>query len=138
VKLSDHACPNVRCPDYGRKGDKNLFIYTQYGRKHVHLIGCRTCGKTFSELKGSPFWDSRLDWNTIALIYLSLIEGRGIRATAKSYGVSKNTVKRYLKIAETDPGVVEQFLQQRGFLKEARSPGLRRLISDRKSPAKRL
>jgi len=89
-------------------------------------------------LKGSPFWDSRLDWNTIALIYLGLIEGRGIRATAKSYGVSKNTVKRYLRIAEADPVVIERFLQQRGFLKEARSPGLRRLISDRKAPSKRV
>ena len=138
MKLSEYACPNIRCPDYGRRGGKNLYIYTRYGRKHVHLIGCRTCGKTFSELKGSPFWDSRLDWNTIALIYMSLIEGRGIRGTAKSYGVSKNTVKRYLKIAEDDPVASEHFLQKRGFLKEARSQGLRRLISHRKLQAKRV
>jgi hypothetical protein len=138
VKLSEQACPNVRCRDYGRRGGKNLYVYTRYGRKHITLIGCRTCGKTFSELTGTPFWDSRLDWNTIALIYISLIEGRGIRGTARSYSVSKNTVKRYLKIAEDDPAAIEHFLQKRGFLKEARSPGLRRLISDRRMQSKRI
>jgi hypothetical protein len=87
---------------------------------------------------GTPFWDSRLDWNTIALIYVSLIEGRGIRGTARSYGLSKNTVKRYLKLAEDDPAAIEHLLQKRGFLKEARSAGLRRLISDRRVHSKRV
>jgi hypothetical protein len=98
----------------------------------VQLIGCRTCGKTFSELQGSPFFDARLDWNTIALIYISLIEGRGIRGTARSYGISKNTVKRYLKLAEDNPTAIEHFLRQRGFIKEPRSKALRKLINHRK------
>ena len=133
MDLSEFACSNIRCSDYGKRGGNNLFVFTRYGRKRVHLIGCRTCGKTFSELKGSPFWDSRLDWSTIALIYLSLIDGRGIRGTARSYGISKNTVKRYLKIAESNPSAIEHFLQKRGLLKEAISPELRKLIDDRKS-----
>ena len=133
MNLSDLSCPNIRCSDYGKRGGNNLFVFTRYGRKRVHLIGCRNCGKTFSELKGSPFWDSRLDWNTIALIYLSLIDGRGIRGTARSYCVSKNTVKRYLKLAEDNPTAIEHFLQKRGLLKEAKSLELRRLIHDRKS-----
>jgi len=132
VRLSELSCPNPTCPDFGRKGGNNLYLYTRYGKKLIQLVGCRTCGKTFSELKGTPFYDSRLDWNTIALIYISLIEGRGIRGTARSYGVSKNTVKRYLKIAEDNPTAIEQFLLQRGFIQEARSQELRELIGNRK------
>jgi len=110
------ACPNTACPDFGRAGAGNVALYTRYGRKQVRLLICNTCGRTFSELKGTPFWDSRLDWDTIERIYRSLLEGQGIRATARLNNLSKNTVKRYLRLAKKDFGTIEHFLQERGVL----------------------
>jgi hypothetical protein len=88
----------------------------------VRLLVCNTCGKTFSELKGTPFWDSRLDWETIEKIYRTLLEGQGIRATARIHGLSKNTVKRYLRLARTDLRNVEKFLVDRGLLNGSSAP----------------
>lgn len=112
----DFACPNTICGDYGKTGRGNVGLYTRYGRKQVRLLICNTCGKTFSELKGSPFWDSRLDWDTIEKIYKTLLDGQGIRATARIHNLSKNTVKRYLRLAGRDFGVVEKFLSERGII----------------------
>jgi hypothetical protein len=116
MDYSNFACPNLACHDHGKRDLGNITLYTRYGRKQVRLLVCSTCGKTFSELKGTPFWDSRLDWDTIEKIYRTLLEGQGIRATARMHGLSKNTVKRYLRLARKDLGTVEKFLQDRGVI----------------------
>lgn len=121
------SCPNPACSDYRKVGAGNISLYTRYGRKQVRLLICKTCGKTFSELKGSPFWDSRLDWETIEKIYKTLLDGQGIRATARIHGLSKNTVKRYLRLAKKDMDTVEQFLEKRGII-DGRSDRLRELV----------
>jgi hypothetical protein len=116
MDMDRFSCPNHLCGEYGKVGAGNISLYTRYGRKQVRLLICNTCGKTFSELKGTPFWDSRLDWDTIEKIYRTLLEGQGIRATARIHGLSKNTVKRYLRLAKKDFHMVETFLQERGVL----------------------
>lgn len=116
MDMDSFSCPNRICGDYGKIGTGNIALYTRYGRKQVRLLICNSCGKTFSELKGTPFWDSRLDWDTIEKIYRTLLEGQGIRATARLHKLSKNTVKRYLRLANKDFGTVEHFLEERGVL----------------------
>jgi transposase-like protein len=116
MDMDRFTCPNRSCPDYNKVGSGNIALYTRYGRKQVRLLICNTCGKTFSELKGTPFWDSRLDWDTIEKIYRTLLDGQGIRATARLHKLSKNTVKRYLRLADKDFGTVEHFLEERGVL----------------------
>jgi hypothetical protein len=116
------SCPNPACTEYGKHGSGNIALYTRYGRKQVRLLICNACGKTFSELKGTPFWDSRLDWDTIEKIYRTLLDGQGIRATARLHGLSKNTVKRYLRLAGKDFPTVELFLKERGILNGDTAP----------------
>ena len=116
MDYDNFSCPNPACTDFDKFGQGNIALYTRYGRKQVRLLVCNTCGKTFSELKGTPFWDSRLDWETIEKIYRSLLDGQGIRATARIHGLSKNTVKRYLRLAKTDISTVEKFLVDRGVI----------------------
>ena len=99
MEFNSHSCPNKACRDHGKTGEGNISMYTRYGRKQVQLLICSTCGKTFSELKGTCFWDSRLSWESIVKIYGSLLEGSGIRAAARLHKLSKNTVKRYLRFA---------------------------------------
>lgn len=128
MDYEDFSCPNPACPDCGKHNQGNITLYTRYGRKQVRLLICSTCGKTFSELKGTPFWDSRLDWDTIEKIYRTLLEGQGIRATARIHGLSKNTVKRYLRLARTDLSTVEKFLVDRGVISNS-TPTLRDLLN---------
>ncbi|MBU1036516.1 hypothetical protein KKF32_00590 [Patescibacteria group bacterium] len=115
-EFENFACLNPTCPDFSRLNAGNIALYAQYGQKHVRLLVCKTCNKTFSELKGTPFWDSRFDWDTIEDIYRSLLDNRGIRATARLYGLSKNTVKRYLRLARKNPTIIEAWLSERGTL----------------------
>lgn len=141
MNLDQFSCQNLGCPDYEKTGGGNINLYTRYGRKQVRLLICKSCGKTFSELKGTPFWDSRLDWDTIEKIYRSLLTGQGIRATARDFNLSKNTVKRYLRLANKDYSTVLNFLQDRGVLSNGDSQlkellaqfSSRRLASDRVS-----
>jgi hypothetical protein len=117
MDYENFSCPNAECEDYSKRALGNILLYTRYGRKQVRLLVCRTCGKTFSELKGTLFWDSRLDWDKIEDLYRTLLDGQGIRATARQHGLSKNTVKRYLRLAKTDFSTIEHFLRDRGVIR---------------------
>ncbi|MCB9366726.1 MAG: IS1 family transposase [Calditrichaeota bacterium] len=128
MNLDNFSCQNPSCPDHNKTGAANINLYTRYGRKQVRLLICKTCGRTFSELKGTPFWDSRLDWDTIEKIYRSLLKGSGIRATAREFNLSKNTVKRYLRLANKDYQTVLNFLQERGVVSNGDSQ-LRELLN---------
>jgi hypothetical protein len=66
------------------------------------LLYCAQCEKTFSELTGTPFHDSRLDWVAIGKIFLALMENEGLRSISRSQETSRNTIKRYLKLARAD------------------------------------
>ncbi|MCC6476432.1 IS1 family transposase [bacterium] len=127
MNLDHFSCQNPACPDYKKTGHGNITLYTRYGRKQVRLLICKSCGRTFSELKGTPFWDSRLDWDTIEKIYRHLLTGQGIRATAREFGLSKNTVKRYLRLANKDYGIILGFLRERGVVADGDAQ-LRQLV----------
>lgn len=101
--LDTIPCRNPKCDDYGKLGGDNIKLYVRYGRKQVRLLICKTCGKTFSELNGTPLYDSRLSFEQIGRIVRGLIRGEAIRAIAKAENVSKNTPKRYIRVALKDP-----------------------------------
>lgn len=110
MKYSNHWCPNKECPNYGKTGLGNIIFYQKYGPNQIELLICRTCRKTFSERKGTIFFHAKKDIKTICEILKCLIEGSGIRATARIKGVSKNTVKRYLKLAGQHSKEVSDYL----------------------------
>lgn len=101
-KYKDVPCPHGGCPLYGITPSRVDFLQ-RYGKKQTKLLQCHACGRAFSELKGSPLWDSRLTYEEMGRLLASLALGNGIRATARRHGMSKNTVKRYLRIARVNP-----------------------------------
>lgn len=111
------SCQNRGCPDYTLLGRGNINLYARYGRKEVRLFICSSCGSTFSELRGTPMWDSRLDFAQVAIIFTHLVDGCSIRGAARSENgngkmcMSKNTVKRYLRLAMLNPVEVWSFIQ---------------------------
>ncbi len=128
TSLGQFTCLNPHCPDHQKPEQGNITLYTFYSRKRVRLLLCRTCGKTFSELKGTPFWGTRLDWNTIVIIYRGLLSGGTIRGTARDYNFSKNTIKRYLDLLNDNfPAVEKLLIDQQVIL-----PGQQQMLLDLK------
>ena len=128
MSLDQFSCPNSSCPEFRSPETANINIHRRYGRKQVRLLICNSCGKTFSEFKGTPFWDSRLEWDTIEKIYRTLLDGQGIRATARLHNLSKNTVKRYLRLAGEHFLTIEEFLANRGGLPSTESNQFKALV----------
>ncbi len=98
--LSRFCCQNSTCPDYGKRGAGNLIVSMEFGQNtRLRLLLCRTCKARFSERKGTPFFQSHLPPEKVIEILEHILEGCGIRKTARLTGVSKDTVTRYSRLA---------------------------------------
>ena len=98
--LSRFCCLNPKCPDYGWRDAGNLSVCMRYGaKKQTGLLYCRTCKVRFSERKGTPLFGSQLSSAMVISILEHLVEGCGVRKTARLAGVNQNTVIRYSKLA---------------------------------------
>ena len=95
---SSFSCPNKACSEYGVKGKGNIRLKQRYGRNNVAELICRTCGKTFSENRDTPFFKLRLPYEKLYQILTSLVRCGSIRGTADTVGVNKNTVERIVKL----------------------------------------
>ena len=97
---SAYACPNSRCADHGKKGGgNNVRMERRYGMNQVALLRCRTCKRTFSENRGTPFFELRLPYEKLYQVLTALVRCGSIRGTADTVGVDKNTVMRILRVA---------------------------------------
>lgn len=107
---SAFSCPNERCPDHGASGRGNIRLKQRYGRNNVAELICRTCGKTFSENRGTPLFRMRLPFEKLRQILTSLVRGGSIRGTADTVGVNKNTVLRVLRVAGRQAKEFNEFM----------------------------
>ena len=98
--LSKFCCQNKKCPDYGKRGAHNLTVCGTYGKKnHIRLLYCRTCKSRFSERKGTPLFQMKLDEKKAVSLFAHLAESCGVRKTERLVGVNRNTVMRYSRLA---------------------------------------
>ena len=98
--LSRFCCQNKGCPDYGNRGAGKLTVGGRFGKnQRIRLLYCRTCKARFSERKGTPLFQARLDEKKIVSVLAHVDEGCGVRKTSRLVGVNKNTVIRYSRLA---------------------------------------
>ena len=98
--LSQYFCHNKRCPQYGIRSNKHIRVRAYYGKdKEKRLLYCTDCGQTFSERRGTVFFDSRLPEATVVSILEHVVEGGGMRKTGRLLKVDPDTVIRYTKLA---------------------------------------
>jgi len=111
-KVEELSCPHEECEDYGEKGKGNIVFVRKYGAGETqNLFKCKTCGKTFSDRKGTPLFGFILNEEKILDIIMCLVEGNGIRKTARIQRVDKDTVTRILKaFGEHMKAVYEYFM----------------------------
>ncbi|MBU4273109.1 MAG: helix-turn-helix domain-containing protein [Planctomycetes bacterium] len=82
--LSRFCCQNSDCPDYGKRGGKNLSVCGYYGsNKQRRMLRCRTCKARFSERKGTPLFGSTLPEETVRSILEHIAQGCGVRETER-------------------------------------------------------
>ena len=97
--LSIFCCLNPSCPDHGKRGFGNLSVRSRYGKHRRRLLYCRTCKARFSERKGTPLFDCRLDQAKAQAVLAHLQDGCGVRQTERLAGVNRNTVMRLARLA---------------------------------------
>jgi IS1 family transposase/transposase-like protein len=86
-------CHNPECPDFEREDGDNLRPGRRYGKQpHQRLIRCRTCRKTFSLRRDTPFFDLKMPEETFIQTVTCLGEGCGVRKTARILGLKPDTV----------------------------------------------
>jgi transposase-like protein len=93
------CCLDPDCPKYGQRGKGNIAVRARYGPHDRRLLYCKTCKRRFSERKGTPLFDCRLDESVAHSVLAHLREGCGIRQTERLVGVNRNTVMRLARNA---------------------------------------
>ena len=98
--LETFCCQNLDCPDVGLRGKGNLRWHGYRGHKRkIRGLYCKTCGKYFSERKGTVLEHSRLEEEKAISLLEHLREGCGVRSIGRLVNVTPNTVVRYARIA---------------------------------------
>ena len=100
LPLEVSCCQNPDCPDAGMRGKGNLRWHGYSGHKRqIRGLFCKTCGKYFSERKGSVLEHSRLEEGKAISLLEHLREGCGVRSTGRLIDVAPKTVLRYARLA---------------------------------------
>lgn len=100
LDYSQYFCHNEDCEDYGIRGKGNIGFAKHYGKdKERYLLKCKTCKKTFAETKGTPFFGLHNDPEKVVRALQLLVEGNGVRGTARILGVDKDTIGSWVKKA---------------------------------------
>jgi transposase-like protein/IS1 family transposase len=70
-----------------------------FGPQRIQRYRCKQCGKAFSDIPERPFDALRLPPDKAAQVVHMLVEGVGVRATARLSGVHRDTVLAVLEVA---------------------------------------
>jgi transposase-like protein len=97
--LDKFCCQNMNCPQHGVRGEKNIRVRAYYGPNNTRLLYCTHCKKTFSERRGTVFFDSRLPEEKVVSLLEHVVEGNGIRKTSRLEKIHQQTVIRYTRLA---------------------------------------
>ena len=97
--LSKFWCWNEKCSDYGKRVKGNIALHERYGEDKRRLLICKTCGKMFSETRGTIFFGLRTSQDEILRTLAMIPEKGSIRGVARVTKHDKNTVCKWVAIA---------------------------------------
>ena len=107
----------MNCPDCS---SSHIRVHTTYQTKSYglrRLYECRDCCAYFSETKNTPVEDLKKPLSLVWNVLHARTEGMGVNATARTFGISTNTVRDWeRRCADLQPvlflyALVHQFLQ---------------------------
>lgn len=105
-------CPNEVCPDYGKlqsdqKHNIIKFGTTKTGRQRYK---CKSCGKTFTETKGTLFYRRRTPETEIIDTLAHIAEGNRISSLVRTKGHKEDTIGDWIREAGKHAEAVEEVL----------------------------
>jgi transposase-like protein len=83
------------CPECGSENLESHKIYETIHNGSRTLHKCSDCGGLFSETWGTPMQDLKSPLSKVASVIRVRSEGLGLRATARCFGIHKNTVSQW-------------------------------------------
>ena len=106
---SSSFCWNQDCPDYGRvsAGTIRRFGKTRNGTQRYQ---CKSCGATFTETKGTPFYGCHTPAETILECLALLAERNSLAAIRRVKGVKEDTLIGWLRKAAAHVQPLEELL----------------------------
>lgn len=110
MDTSQFCCPNEGCPDYGKRGKGNIICNRRYGKQCTQLLKCKTCGESFSENRGTPFFNLRTPKEEVVDALQTLAERGSLRGTARVTGHKKDTVAFWQKRAGEHAEALREYL----------------------------
>ena len=113
---NETTCPNPACPDYGKlQNDPHSRNLKKLGftRKGVQRYPCKTCGKTFTEIRGTLFFHKHASMEPIVEV-LALV----------AKGIQEDTILRWLREAAQHMDELNEVLMHDFHLKRAQIDGL--------------
>lgn len=114
AKVGDF-CPNEGCLDYQKLQaiqSKPNIIRAGKTRKGVQRYECKTCGKSFTETKGTLFYKKRTDEDEILETLALLAEGSRISSLSRVKGHKEDTILSWLRDAGEHTEAVEEVLMK--------------------------
>jgi transposase-like protein len=112
VKVGDF-CANESCPDYKKlKGEQKGSNIQKNGKTKAgrQRYRCKTCGKTFTETKGTIFYRKRTEEAEILETLALIAEGSRISSLARVKGHKEDTILAWLREAAEHAEEVEEYL----------------------------
>ncbi|WP_202630425.1 IS1 family transposase [Deinococcus alpinitundrae] len=99
--LDGFRCLNTACPAFGQAGLGNLRLRKWYDTRSGprRLLRCASCGREFSELKGTALWNVKLPRERAANIMAHVTRGNRFKQTAELSQTHRTTVSRLVCIA---------------------------------------
>jgi transposase-like protein len=105
-------CPNKVCPDYGKiqsdqKHNIIKFGTTKRGRQGYK---CKSCGKTFTETKGTLFYRRRTSEAEIIDTLAHIAEGNRLSSLVRTTGHKEDTIGDWIREAGQHAEAIEEVL----------------------------
>lgn len=112
--LDSFRCPHPSCPDADQPGAGNIrhrkWYPTRSGPRR--LLRCGTCGREFSELKGTALWNVKLPHERVERVVEHVTRGNSFKETAELTHTHRTTVARLARVAgEHAQRVHDQYAQ---------------------------
>ena len=120
-------CPHPACRDYRKlqgKASKRNIIKAGTTAKGVQRYECKTCGITFTETYGTPFYGKRTPASEILETLAFLAEGNRISSLTRVKGHKEDTILKWLRDAAKHTEAVEEELMRHHRIKRGQLDGL--------------
>ena len=105
-------CPDETCSDYGKRQGERQHNIVKYGKTKAghQRYKCKTCGRTFTETKGTVFYRRRTPEEEIIGTLALIAEGNRISSLARAKEHKEDTIIDWIRAAGQHAEAIEEVL----------------------------